>query len=182
MRSLICHILATVAGRPVAAAGAVRPPPALSAFPRQQPNAARSSAGSWTESAYCLYGRGPGTSGFLDDRRRGPCGERSVRGVAQGIVYQIRSVTDRPIRSWSTPIYLWRSDTAGQPGVREARGRFVAHGRRCVPRASRVSRDGARRLPREEAPHPGGRVDSFKDAVDPYGSPSRRTCGCFAFF
>ena len=97
MRSLILTtILAVTTGPVLAHTGAVPAAPAPSPAPPQA-KTVEFKLQKLTDRAYCLYGRG-GNVGFLVTDAGVVVVDDQYEEVAQGIVDQIRTVSDRPIR------------------------------------------------------------------------------------
>lgn len=130
-----------------------------------------------TDRAYCLYGRG-GNVGFLVTEAGVVVVDDQYEEVAQGIVDQIRSVTDRPIR-YLVNTHYHGDHTGGNP-VFVKFAEIVAHDRvrpRLLESPATIRAtfpDRRRRLQAE--------LDAIKDAADPYRAALEKDLGLIDFF
>ena len=163
MRSLIlATILATSAGPVLAHSGAVPAAPAPSPSP-QQDKPPEFKLEKLTESAYCLYGRG-GNVGFLVTDEGVVVVDDQYEEVAQGIVDQIRTVTDRPIRFLVNTHY--HGDHTGGNPVFVKLAEIVAHDT-VRPRLLEYPETVKKTFP-ERKRRIQEEMDAIKDGSDPY--------------
>jgi cyclase len=129
-----------------------------------------------TDRCYCLYGRG-GNVGFLVTDAGVVVVDDQYEEVAQGVVDQIRSVTDRPIR-YLVNTHYHGDHTGGNP-VFVKFAEIVAHDTvrpRLLDYPDTIKRtfpDKKRRLQEE--------IDSLKDAADPYRASLEKDLGLLDF-
>lgn len=129
-----------------------------------------------TERAYCLYGRG-GNVGFLVTDAGVVVVDDQYEDMAQGIVDQIRAVTDRPIRylvnthyhgdhTGGNPVFAKFAEIVAHDAVRPRLLDYPATVRATFP-------DRRRRLQAE--------IDLLKDPADPYRVALEKDLGLLGF-
>src|SRR5437867_9762690 len=163
MRSLLrTTILAAAIGPLYAHTGAVPAAPSPSATPQQEkPTSFKLEK--LTDHAYCLYGRG-GNVGFLVTDVGVVVVDDQYAEVAQGIVDQIRGVTDRPIRylvnthyhgdhTGGNPVFIKMAEIVAHDSVRPRLLDYPETIKKTFP-------DRKQSLQKE--------IDAIRDAADPY--------------
>jgi cyclase len=171
MRPLIVTTILALATGPLLAHSGATP----TATP-EAPRAPEFKLEKLTDRAYCLYGRG-GNVGFLVTDAGVVVVDDQYEEVAQGIVDQIRSVTDRPIR-YLVNTHYHADHTGGNP-VFIRLAEIVAHDRvrpRLLesPATIRATFPDRRRRLQEE-------IDAIKDAADPYRVALEKDMGIVDF-
>ncbi len=130
-----------------------------------------------TDRAYCLYGQG-GNVGFLVTDAGVVVVDDEFEEVAQGIVDQIRSVTDRPIRylvnthyhgdhTGGNPVFIKFAEIIAHETVRPRLLEYPETVRRTLP-------DRKKRIEAE--------IAALKDPADPYRVALEKDLGLLDFF
>src|SRR5258706_1457920 len=129
-----------------------------------------------SDRAYCLYGRG-GNVGFLVTDAGVVVVDDQYEEVAQGVVDQIRTVTDRPIRFLVNTHY--HGDHTGGNPVFVKFAEIVAH-ETVRPRLLEYPAIVQKTFP-EKKSRLQAEIDSLKDATDPYRVALEKDLGLLDF-
>jgi len=176
MRILVLTTILIITTGPVLAhSGAVPAPPAPSPTTRQA-KPVGFKLEKLTANAYCLYGRG-GNVGFLVTDAGVVVVDDQYEEVAQGIVDQIRTVTDRPIRflvnthyhgdhTGGNPVFIKMAEIVAHDAVRPRLLEYPETVKKTFP-------DRKRRLQEE--------IDAIGDATDPYRVALEKDLGLLDF-
>ena len=179
MRSSILWMILALASAPALAhTGAVPAAPAASpaASPAAQPKPVEFKLEKLSSRAYCLYGRG-GNVGFLVTDAGVVVVDDQYEEVAQGIVDQIRKVTDRPIRflvnthyhgdhTGGNPVFIKMAEIVAHDTVRPRLLEYPETIKKTFP-------DRRERLQKE--------MDTIQDAADPYRMALEKDLGLLDF-
>ncbi|HKB08132.1 MAG TPA: MBL fold metallo-hydrolase [Candidatus Polarisedimenticolia bacterium] len=179
MRPSIALMILMLAGAPAFAhTGAVpaNPSPSPSASPTTQAKPVEFKLEKLSHHAYCLYGRG-GNVGFLVTDAGVVVVDDQYEEVAQGIVDQIRSVTDRPIRflvnthyhgdhTGGNPVFIKMAEIVAHDSVRPRLLEYPETINKTFP-------DRKQRLQKE--------IDAIQDAADPYRVALEKDLGLLDF-
>ena len=179
MRSLILPtLMAMMTGTLWAHSGsapAATPVPAASATATEKP--VEFKLEKLSERAYCLFGRG-GNVGFLVTDAGVVVVDDQYEEVAQGIVDQISTVTDRPIRYLVNTHY--HGDHTGGNRVFIQFAEIVAHDS-VRPRLLEYPEVVKKTFP-EKKSRLQAEIDAIKDATDPYRVALEKDLGLIDFF
>ena len=173
MRTLIPAVLLAVSMTPLMAHTGAAPAPTPTPQEKKGPDFKLEKL---SDRAYCLYGRG-GNVGFLVTDAGVVVVDDQYEEVAQGVVDQIRGVTDRPIR-YLVNTHYHGDHTGGNP-VFVKFAEIIAHDTvrpRLLEYPETVKKtfpDRKRRLQDE--------IDAIKDATDPYRVSLEKDLGLLDF-